>query len=228
MKTPGGSDAAKRRAGEHAAELVTDGDTVGLGTGSTAAHAIRALGRAVDDGLGVRGVTTSYAARDLAREVGIPLVGLDTVDRIDIAIDGADQVAGCALLKGGGAAHAREKVVASAATRLVVVIDETKLADALSGPVPLEVLEPAICPVKDVISSMGGAASVRAATGKDGPVITDNGNPVLDAEFGAIDDPAVLARDLDQVAGLVAHGLFPDYADRVLIGGPNGVSERRC
>jgi ribose 5-phosphate isomerase A len=219
--------AAKRRAGERAAQTVDAGDVVGLGTGSTAAAAIRELGRRVEAGLDIRGVPTSMQSATVAREAGVPLVTLADATP-DVAIDGADQVAGCALLKGGGAAHAREKVVASAATRLVVVVDETKLADALSGPVPLEVLEPAVRPVRDAIASLGGAASLRPAEGKDGPVVTDNGNPVLDADFGVIDDPAALARDLDRVAGLVAHGLFPDHADAVLIGGPDGVTERRC
>lgn len=219
--------AAKRRAGERAVEAVDDGDVVGLGTGSTAAAAIRELGRRVDAGLDVHGVPTSTQSAVAGREAGLPLLTLD--DAIpDVAIDGADQVANCALLKGGGAAHAREKVVASAASRLVVVVDERKIADTLDEPVPLEVLEPAIRPVRDAIAKMGGAATVREAIGKDGPVVTDNGNPVLDADFGAIDQPATLSRNLDRVAGLVAHGLFPDQSDLVLIGGADGVKERRC
>ncbi len=219
--------AAKRRAGERAVETVDDGTVVGLGTGSTAAAAIRELGRRVDAGLDVHGIPTSAQSATVAREAGVPLLTLDDATP-DVAIDGADQVAECALLKGGGAAHAREKVVASAASRLVVVVDETKLVDALSAPVPLEVLEPAVRPVTDTIASMGGAATVRAAEGKDGPVVTDNGNPVLDADFGAIEEPAALARDLDGIPGLVAHGVFPDHATVVLIGGPDGVTERYC
>jgi ribose 5-phosphate isomerase A len=219
--------AAKRRAGERAVETVDDGDVVGLGTGSTAAAAIRKLGQRVDAGLDVRGVPTSVQSASVAREAGVPLITLADATP-DVAIDGADQVAACALLKGGGAAHAREKVVASAAARLVVVVDETKLVDALSEPVPLEVLEPAVRPVEDAIASMGGSAAVREAAGKDGPVVTDNGNPVLDADFGEIDEPSAIARELNGVAGLVAHGLFPDHADAVLIGGPDVVTERRC
>jgi ribose 5-phosphate isomerase A len=129
MKSAEGTAAAKRRAGESAADLVTDGDVVGLGTGSTAAHAVRALGRRVDAGLDVRGVPTSHGTRALAREVGLPLTGLDEA-LPDLAIDGADQVAGdgAALVKGGGAAHAREKVIDAAADRFVVVVDPTKLS----------------------------------------------------------------------------------------------------
>jgi ribose 5-phosphate isomerase A len=218
---------AKRRAGERAVETVEDGDVVGLGTGSTAAAAIRKLGQRVDAGLDVRGVPTSAQSATVAREAGVALITLADATP-DVAIDGADQVADCALLKGGGAAHAREKVVASAAARLVVVVDETKLVDVLSAPVPLEVLEPAVRPVRDAIAAMGGTATLREAAGKDGPVVTDNGNPVLDAAFGAIDKPAALSRELDGVAGLVAHGIFPDHADAVLIGGPDDVTKRRC
>jgi len=229
MKTPGGSDAAKRRAGEHAAELVTDGDTVGLGTGSTAAHAIRALGRAVDDGLDVRGVTTSYAARDLAREVGVPLVGLDAVDRIDIAIDGADQVDDdLAVIKGGGAAHAREKVVDTAAERFVVVADPSKVAAALDRPVAVEVLPDARATVRRAIRELGGTPTLRAAERKDGPVVTDNGNLVLDADFGTVAEPGALATDLVTIPGVVEHGLFVDVADEVHVGREDGVTVRRA
>ncbi|MFB6256480.1 MAG: ribose-5-phosphate isomerase RpiA [Haloplanus sp.] len=229
MKTPDGSDAAKRRAGEHAAELVADGDTVGLGTGSTAAHAIRALGQAVDDGLDVRGVTTSYATRDLAREVGIPLVGLDAVDRIDIAIDGADQIDDdLAAIKGGGAAHAREKVVDTAAEQLVVVVDPSKVAAALDRPVAVEVLPDARVAVRRAIHELGGAPTLRTAERKDGPVVTDNGNLVLDADFGTIAEPEALATDLVTIPGVVEHGLFADVADEVHVGSKDGVAVRRA
>jgi len=227
MKTPGGSDAAKRRAGEHAASLVDDGDTVGLGTGSTAAHAIRALGRAVDDGLDVRGVATSYASRDLAREVGVPLVGLDAVERIDVAIDGADQVSDdLALIKGGGAAHAREKVVDAAAKRFVVVVDPSKEAAVLDRPVAVEVLPDARATVRRAIRELGGTPTLRAAERKDGPVVTDNGNLVLDCEFGDIADPATLATALSATPGVVEHGLFVGLADEVHVGTAEGVTVR--
>ncbi|WP_248895714.1 ribose-5-phosphate isomerase RpiA [Haloplanus halobius] len=227
MKTPGGSDAAKRRAGEHAAALVTDGDTVGLGTGSTAAHAIRALGRAVDDGLDVQGVATSYASRDLAREVGIPVVALDAVDRIDIAIDGADQVSDdLALIKGGGAAHAREKVIDTAAERFVVVVDPSKESAALDRSVPVEVLPDARSTVIRALRALDGEPTVRAAERKDGPVVTDNGNLVVDCAFGPITDPAALATDLSAIPGVVEHGLFVGLADEVHVGHEDGVTVR--
>src|SRR6056297_2580876 len=138
----GGSDAAKRAAGEAAAEAVEDGMVVGLGTGSTAAHAIRALGRRVDAGLDITGVPTSFQSRELAREAGIPLTDLESAS-VDLAIDGADAVAGGDLIKGGGAAHAREKIVDASADRFLVVADQTKVAETLSHPVPVEVLSAA-------------------------------------------------------------------------------------
>jgi len=227
MKTPGGSDAAKRRVGEHAAELVADGDTVGLGTGSTAAHAIRALGQKVDDGLDARGVATSYASRDLAREAGVPLVDLDAVERIDVAIDGADQVSDDgALIKGGGAAHAREKVVDAAAERFVVVVDPSKESSLLDRSVPVEVLPAARATVRRALRNLGGTPTLRAAERKDGPVVTDNGNLVLDCKFGAISDPEALATDLATIPGVVEHGLFVGLVDEVHVGHEDGVTVR--
>ncbi len=218
--------AAKRRAGEHAAGTVDDGDVVGVGTGSTAAHAIRALGRAADAGREVRAVPTSHQARALAIEVGLPVVGLDEVDGVDVAIDGADQVAGPDLVKGGGAAHAREKVVDVAADTFRVVADERKLADALDHPVPVEVLPDARPTVAADVAALGGEARLREAARKDGPVVTDNGNVVLDCDFGTIDDPAALAADLSTIPGVVEHGLFVGLADYVHVGRADGVDVR--
>lgn len=225
MKQTGGSDEAKRRAGEAAAERVTDGQVVGLGTGSTAAYAIRALGRAVDAGLDVQGIPTSYQSRQLAREAGIPLVTLEEATP-DVAIDGADQVADFDLVKGGGAAHAREKYVDGAADELLVVADPTKVADSLSNPVPVEVLPDATPVVADAVKSLGGDPRLRAAERKDGPVVTDNGNLVFDCAFGEISEPAALAADLSGVAGVVEHGLFVGLADAVFVGGDDGVEVR--
>jgi len=226
MKTSGGSTAAKRRAGESAADAVTDGQVVGLGTGSTAAHAIRAIGDAVADGLDVRGVPTSFQSRQLAIEAGIPLVELDEVDGVDLAIDGADQVASGQLIKGGGAAHAREKIVDAAADRLLVVVDPGKLADRLDRSVPVEVLPAARPVVEDRIAALDGEPTLRSAERKDGPVVTDNGNVVLDCEFGPIDAPADLAAELSAVPGVVEHGLFVDLADEIHVGREDGVDVR--
>ncbi|MXV61578.1 ribose-5-phosphate isomerase RpiA [Natronorubrum sp. JWXQ-INN-674] len=233
MKTEGGSDAAKRRAGERAAEEVEDGFVVGLGTGSTTAYAIRAIGRAVDDGLEVRGIPTSFQSRQLALEVGIPVTSLDAADGVDLAIDGADQVvddpeaAGYgALIKGGGAAHTREKLVDSTADRFVVVADPSKLAPALERSVPVEVVPDAHTVVADRIRDLGGEPSLRDATRKDGPVVTDNGNLVLDCAFGSIDDPDALATVLSGLPGVLEHGLFVGLADATYVGRENGVDVR--
>ncbi|MFB6119784.1 MAG: ribose-5-phosphate isomerase RpiA [Halobacteriaceae archaeon] len=218
---------AKREAGESAADTVDDGSVVGLGTGSTAAHAIRALGRRVDAGLDVRGVPTSFQSRELARESGVPLVGLDEIERADVAIDGADQVAGFDAVKGGGAAHAREKVVDAAADRLLLVVDPSKEAETLSHPVPIEVLPDARTTVASEVRALDGDPALRRAERKDGPVVTDNGNLVLDCDFGVIDDPATLARDLSALPGAVAHGLFVGLADAVHVGTADGGSVRK-
>ena len=228
MKASGGSDAAKRRAGESAARTVADGDVVGLGTGSTAAHAIRALGDRVDAGLDIRGVATSFASRDLAVERGIPLLDLGEATGpgtvgIDVAIDGADRVAAGDLLKGGGAAHAREKLVDASADRFVVVVDPSKETDALDRPVPLEVIADGRGVVAEAVRAAGGEPTLRRAERKDGPVVTDNGNLVIDADFGTIADPASLAATLAGTPGVVEHGLFVGLADEVRVGTEDGV-----
>jgi ribose 5-phosphate isomerase A len=243
MKANDGAAGAKRRAGESAADRVPDGAVVGLGTGSTAAHAIRALGRAVDAGLDIRGIPTSHQSRALAREVGIPLTTLEEATP-DVAIDGADEVAplgaggetatadgpgladaeGSLLVKGGGAAHAREKVVDTAADRLLVVVDDSKLAARADHPIPVEVLPDATPTVREAVVDRGGEPTLRAAERKDGPVVTDNGNLVLDCAFGDIADGAALARSLDGVPGVVAHGLFVDLADELHVGHDDGVT----
>jgi ribose 5-phosphate isomerase A len=227
MKSTGGTTEAKRRAGERAAEAVEDGMVVGLGTGSTAAHAIRALGDAVDAGLDVRGVPTSFQSRRLAIESGIPLVSLDEIDTVHLAIDGADQFADGDLIKGGGAAHAREKIVDATAERFVVVADPSKAAERLDHPVPVEVLPDARSLAARRVDARGGDPELRAAERKDGPVVTDNGNLVLDCDFGAIEDPAELAAWLSGLPGVVEHGLFVGEADEILVGHEDGVDAKK-
>ncbi|MFD1513934.1 ribose-5-phosphate isomerase RpiA [Halomarina rubra] len=226
MKSTGGSDAAKRRAGEAAAEQVVDGMVVGLGTGSTTAYAIRALGRAVEAGLDIRGIPTSFQSRALAREVGIPLTTLDDATP-DVAIDGADQVADGDLVKGGGAAHAREKVVDAAADRFLVVADESKRADRLDHSIPVEVLPAAATTVEAAVRDLGGDPTLRLAERKDGPVVTDNGNLVLDCAFGALDAPGDLATRLSALPGCVEHGLFVGLADELYVGDDEDVTVER-
>lgn len=227
MKSTAGDDASKRRAAESAADRVTDGELVGLGTGSTAAHAIRELGRRIDAGLEITGVPTSYASRETAQQAGIPLRPLADVGSVDTAIDGADQVVfddGPTLVKGGGAAHAREKIVDAAADQFLVVVDRTKLAEELTHPVPVEILPDARTTVAREVRAAGGEPSIRSADRKDGPVITDNGNLVIDCAFGTVPDPRELQRTLDRIPGIVEHGLFMDLADAVHVGNSDGVT----
>lgn len=221
----GGRQAAKRRAGESAAAAVEDGAVVGLGTGSTAAHAIRALGRRVDAGLDIRGIPTSFQARERAREGGIPLTSLEEATP-DLAIDGADQVADGHLVKGGGAAHTREKLVDAAADRFLVVVDPSKLAEALDHPVPVAVLPDARRPVAAAVRDQGGEPELRRAERKDGPVVTDEGHLVLDCDFGTVGDPAARARALAALPGVVEHGLFVGVADEIHVGREDGVTVR--
>jgi ribose 5-phosphate isomerase A len=199
---------------------------VGLGTGSTAAEAIRALGERVDNGLAVRGIPTSFQSRELAREYDIPLTSLDETTP-DIAIDGADQVADGTLVKGGGAAHAREKIVDTAADRFVVVVDPSKVAETLTHPVPVEMLPDARSTVAAGVRGLGGDPTLRDAERKDGPVVTDNGNLVLDCDFGGITEPDALATGLACLPGVVEHGLFVDCADEIHVGHSDGVRVER-
>jgi ribose 5-phosphate isomerase A len=212
-------DAAKRRAGQSAIEAVQDGAIVGLGSGSTAKHAILALGEQVEDGLDIVGIPTSFQARELAVDAGIELTTLQkTGGHIDVVIDGADQFASADLIKGGGGAHAKEKIVASAGDRFLAVVDETKQSDQLDAPVPVEILPDARHTAAAQIRSLGGEPTLREATSKAGPTVTDNGNLVLDCEFGVITDVAGIASEFSSIPGVVEHGLFPAVADEVHMG----------
>jgi ribose 5-phosphate isomerase A len=229
-------DKAKRIVGRAAAALVEDGMRLGLGTGSTTARALEALGRRIaEEGLRVVGVPTSFAAERLARAHGIPLTTLDDVDALDLAFDGADEVAeaGGALLliKGRGAAHTREKVVAAAAERFVVLIDPSKEVDRLGAtmPVPVEVLPFAEAPVARALRALGGEPALRMGERKDGPVVTDQGFWILDTSFGPIADAAALDAALHALPGVLDHGLFLGLATDVLVGEAGGeVRHRRA
>ncbi len=210
MKVASANQEDKRDAGESAAALVKDGMVVGLGTGSTVAWTIRKLGERVKtEGLEILGVPTSYQAETLAIESGIKLTMLSQHPFLDLAIDGVDQVdAELFAIKGGGAAHTREKVVSCSAKRFIVVLDGSKYADKMSHPVPVEVLPFAFRLVEREVKKLGGMPVLRQAKMKDGPVITDNGNFVIDADFGIIDDPKMLAARLSALPGIVEHGIF--------------------
>ncbi|MCL7413345.1 MAG: ribose-5-phosphate isomerase RpiA [ANME-2 cluster archaeon] len=212
----------KKLVGDSAAALVESGMVVGLGTGSTTAFAIQALGRRVDEGLDIQGIPTSYQSLLLAIEWGIPLTSLDQDPVLDIALDGADQIdANLFVIKGGGAAHTNEKIVACSSRRFVVLVDEKKMVDTLVHPVPLEVIPKALELVKRQVMELGGIPRLRMAVRKDGPVITDNGNLVVDADFGDIHDPWKLAKQLSACTGIIEHGIF-DNADEVYVGMPDG------
>ncbi len=214
----------KQAAGEEAARLVKNGMVVGLGTGSTAAYAIKELGKRAASGLKMLGVPTSYQSAFLAVENGIPITTLDEHPVLDIDIDGADQVANFTAIKGGGAAHTREKIVALSSKKFVVVVDESKCADVLNHTVPLEVLPPARRLVIKQVAELGGEAELRMGINKDGPVISDNGNLIMDADFGTIDDPAALAERLSQCVGIVEHGIFTKI-DAIYVGKKDGSVE---
>jgi len=222
------NESEKELAGRAAAELVRDGDVVGLGTGSTAYFAVVALGERVKAGLKIVGIPTSIATADLAKKAGVPLTTLDEHPEIDITIDGADEIdPHLNLIKGGGGALLREKVVASASKKMVVVGDSSKLVPVLGKfPLPVEVISFARAVVEKKIASLG--ASVKWRTRAEGsPYLTDNGNPILDCSFGKIEDPAGLARILSDTPGVVEHGLFIGLASVALVGRRNSVEEIR-
>jgi ribose 5-phosphate isomerase A len=215
--------AMKKAAGEAAARRVQSGMLVGLGTGSTAIHAIHCLGQRLRDRelREIRGIPTSFQSSVLARELHIPLVSLDEVDRIDVAIDGADEVApDLTLIKGGGAAHTREKIVDALADEFIVVVDETKLVDKLGAkfPVPVEVVPFGLVPVLHALERLGGVPELRMGVRKAGPVVTDQGNFVVDVKFDSIPDPAGLERTINNIPGVLENGLFVGVAHRVLFG----------
>lgn len=218
-------DSLKRAAAESACSLVRDGQVLGLGTGSTVYFLIEELARRIeDDGLDVICVPTSRGTALLAGEKGIPVATLEEYDSLDLAIDGADQVSkSLDMIKGGGAAHTREKIVASLAERFVVIVDEGKLSEKLSLPVPVEVLPFSWKVVAGQLEKMSAATTIRQGSGKAGPVITDNGNYVLDADFGVIEDPEALEAEINLIRGVVENGIFPGMAHEVRVGTENGV-----
>ena len=207
-----------------ATDQVKDGMVLGLGSGSTAALMIQEVGARLKDGRlsDIVGVTTSFQGEVLAAELGIPLQSLNAIDRIDLAIDGADEVdPRFELIKGGGACHVQEKLVARRAERFVVVVDSTKLVDRLNLGflLPVEVLAGAWRQVQAELQQLGGAAELRMAQRKAGPVVTDQGNLVLDVSFaGGIDDPAGLESSINNIPGVLENGLFVGLADQVLVG----------
>jgi ribose 5-phosphate isomerase A len=213
----------KKFAGTAAARLIEDGMVVGVGTGSTIAFLIEALGRRVrEEGLRVVGVPTSFQSRLLCGKLGITVRDMQDCASLDLAIDGADEVdPRLDLIKGGGASHTREKVVAMMAKEFVVVVDETKLVPALGTTfaIPVEVIPSALAFVDRRLRDLGGAPSLRMAVAKDGPVVTDNGQFVVDVRFPPASDLRHTDLDLHRIPGVVETGLFFDLASKALVGG---------
>jgi ribose 5-phosphate isomerase A len=224
------ADDRKRAAALKALDLIHDGMIVGLGTGSTAAHFVKALGEKVKAGLKITGVATSDSAESLAIEAGIPLAGIDEVPHIDLTVDGADEAdRAFRLIKGGGAAHLREKIVAKASRRMVAILDDSKLVDGLGRfPLPVEIVRFAckttLRHIADAAVAAGcGGNFIRLRGGEAHPVTTDNGNLIADLDCQSIPDPEALAAALSAIPGVVEHGLFLGLCSMLIVGTPGGV-----
>ena len=222
------SDLEKAAAARASLRFVRDGMTLGLGTGSTAAHAVRFLGEQVRAGLKVRGIPTSVHTQELAASLGIPLTTLDEYQQIDVDIDGADEFdPQLHLIKGGGGALLREKIIASASRQVVIIADSSKQVALLGEfPLPVEVIPFAQPLVAKRITALGATVKLRQDT-KGNPFITDEGHHILDCSFGQIPDPPTLARTLSDMPGVVEHGLFIDLATVVLCAKGENVAELR-
>lgn len=223
-------NALKQQAGEYAADLVESGMVIGLGTGSTAIFATRRIAQRLGSGdlRAITAVPTSLATEAAAIELAIPLTTLAERPRVDITIDGADEVnPDFNLIKGGGGAHLREKIVAQATERLVIVVDESKLSQQLGAnwPVPVEVIPFNWESQAEYLRKLGGAPALRMAGEK--PFLTDQGNIILDCDFGPIAEPAALDVRLNSRAGIVEHGLFIAMARDVVAAGAGGVRHLR-
>jgi ribose 5-phosphate isomerase A len=222
---------AKEAAGRAAAELVRDGMTIGLGTGSTVYFTLARLGDRIQrEKLVLRGVPTSLDTEDKARALGIPLVALSEVAALDLTIDGADEIdARFDMIKGGGGALLREKVVAALSKREVIVVDRSKVVERLGArfPLPVEVVPFARAAVARRIAALGASWTLRMRDGRE-PALTDNGNEILDCRFpGGIADAARLERALDEIPGVVESGLFIGLAHVLVIGDDDGRTETR-
>jgi ribose 5-phosphate isomerase A len=222
------NDQEKEAAARASLRFVKDGQVVGVGTGSTAAYFIQLLGEQVKNGLKIRSIPTSDRSREMAAELGIPLTTLDECQEIDVTVDGADEVdPQLRLIKGGGGALLREKIVASATKQLVIVADATKRVPVLGKfPLPVEVIKFAQALVAKEIQALGAAVELRR--GADGkPFLTDENNHILDCRFGKIPDAEGLAQRLSDMPGVVEHGLFIGMASIVLVANGSEVVELR-
>lgn len=216
----------KKAAAESAAQLVQDGMLVGLGTGSTAAFFIEALARRLsNERLSIAGIPTSERTAALARDLKIPLTTFADHSRIDLTVDGADEVelGTLSLIKGHGGALLREKIVAAASGRMVVVADETKVSEKLGAlaSVPVEIVQFGWQVTLKRLGELGGNATLRLGADRT-PLVTDGGNYIADCAFGPMENPKETAHHLDHVVGAIEHGLFLGFAREVIVGGRNG------
>jgi ribose 5-phosphate isomerase A len=223
------ADAQKRAAAARAVEFVRPGMKLGLGTGSTAKHFVDLIGERVKGGLDVICVPTSEATHAQAKSLGIPLTTLDETPALDLTVDGADEIAPhLSLIKGGGGALLREKIVAAASARMIVISDPSKLVSTLGRfPLPVEVtpfgFTATRLAVEKAIASLQMSGPLSLRKGKDGhPFVTDGGHWIIDAALGRIDDPKAMAHALSGIPGVMEHGLFVGLAQMAIIGGPDG------
>ena len=220
------ADTAKELAAQASMKFIEDGMVVGMGSGTTATHFINLLGERVKQGLKIRGISSSKASAELAASMSIPIIDFHTSAEIDVTVDGADELTHqLELIKGGGGALLREKIVASASKRFIIVADSSKLVTRLGAfPLPVEVIPMASPLVARQLLELGLRPTVRRlATGSE--FITDEGNLILDCECGEIEDPSKLAALIRQIVGVVEHGLFLNMADIALIAGDAEVVE---
>jgi len=221
----------KKMAAEKAVEHVDNGMVIGLGTGSTVKYAIKKLGEMINTGLKIEGIPTSLRTKKLATEYNIPLVDLNDYTEIDLTIDGADEVdSHLNLIKGGGGALTREKIIAYHSKKEIIVIDETKVVKKLGidSPVPVEVTKYGWNATKKTLEELGCTAELR--TIMDEVYITDNSNYILDCDFGKINEPEALEKEINSIPGVIENGLFIDLADEIIVGSKQGIItlEERC
>ena len=225
------ADAQKRAAAARAVEFVRPGMRLGLGTGSTAKHFVELVGERVRAGLEVVAVPTSQATRADAERCGIPLTTLDATPELDLTVDGADEIApDLSLIKGGGGALLREKIVAAASARMIVIADRSKWVPQLGRfPLPIEVapfgLGATRRAIEKAVAAIQQSGPLTLRQGQDGHVfVTDGGHWIIDAALGKIDDPAAMAHALSDIPGVMGHGLFIGLAQTAILAGPDGVS----
>ena len=216
----------KQRAAAAAAELITDGMVLGLGTGTTASYLVQILGERVRQGLRIQGIPTSEATRQLAVAEGVPLTTLEEQPVLDLCLDGADEVdPKLNLIKGGGGALLREKIVASAARQRIIMVDVSKCVGCLGAfPLAVEIIPFGWEVTRRQLEQFGGVPTLRQREGK--PFVTDQGHYIIDCALSQIEDAPRLNHQLNQLPGVVENGLFVDMTDRLIIGSPGGITEK--